>query len=106
MSDIKQFCDRYYDAWNRKDLNAILACIDPGVVFKSPNATTNGRDAFTGPDGAMAALDFYCVQPIGVCPTAERLALKNGLVVDDELFFDTRPFEALARARAAAQGKQ
>ena len=54
MSDIKQFCDRYYDAWNRKDLNAILACIDPGVVFKSPNATTNGRDAFTGPDGAMA----------------------------------------------------
>ena len=60
MTDIKQFCDRYYDAWNRKDLNAILACIDPGVVFKSPNATTNGRDAF----------------------------------------------EALARARAAAQGKQ
>lgn len=75
MSDIKQICERYYDAWNRKDLNAILACVDPGVAFKSPNATTTGRDAyaaaaqrflrlvervevrhtFTAPEGAMAA---------------------------------------------------
>jgi hypothetical protein len=40
---------------------------------------------------AMAAVDFYCIQPIGLCPTAERIALQNGLIVEDELFFDTRP---------------
>lgn len=124
-SDTQRLCNRYYDAWNRKDLDAILTCVDPTVIFKSPNATTQGRDAyataarkflalvehievrhlFPASDGAMAAVDFYCVQPIGICPTAERIALKNGLIVADELFFDPRPFEAFARAHAA-QGKQ
>ena len=119
-------CDRYYTAWQRKDLNAILACLHPDIVFKSPTATTNGRDAyaqgaqrflplvervevrwtFVEPDGAMIAVDFHCIQPIGLCRTAERLGLKDGLIIDDELFFDARPFEALSRSKAAPQGKQ
>ena len=41
-----------------------------------------------------------------VAPTTRRSALALlALGVEDELFFDARPFEAFARARAAAQGK-
>jgi hypothetical protein len=124
-SAVHDLCDRYFAAWQRKDLNAILACLHPDIVFKSPTATTKGRDAYAqgaqrflplvervevrrtyvAPDGAMIAVDFHCIQPIGLCPTAERLGLKDGLIIDDELFFDSRPFEALARSKAGPPGK-
>jgi hypothetical protein len=122
---VRELCERYFTAWQHKDLDGILRCLHPDVAFKSPNATTQGRDAyaaaarrflplidrievrntFTSPVAAMAAVDFYCIQPIGVCPTAELMALKDGLIAEDELFFDARPFEALARARAAQGSK-
>jgi len=123
---IRQLCDRYYSAWQHKDLNAILSCLHADVTFKTPTASTKGRDAyaagaqrflplvervevrktFVSSTGAMIAVDFYCVQPVGLCPTAERIEVKDGLILEDELFFDPRPFEALARAKAAAQSKQ
>jgi len=122
----RELCERYYRAWQHKDLDRILGCLHPDVTFKSPNAKTQGRDAyaagakrffslverlevrstFTAADAAMAAVDFYCIQPIGICPTAERMALKDGLIIEDELFFDARPFEALARTKVARQGSK
>ena len=119
----RELCERYYDAWQQKNLEEILGCVHPEIAFKSPNATTRGRDAyaaaakrflplvdrvevrqtFTDTDAAMVAVDFHCIQPVGLCPTAERMKLRDGLIVEDELYFDPRPFEALARARAAAQ---
>jgi hypothetical protein len=33
------------------------------------------------------------------------MAFKDALIVEDQLFFDTRPFEALTRANAAAKQK-
>lgn len=112
--------ERYYVGWQKKDLPAILACLHEEILFKSPNSTSHGKDAyaaatqrffpliesielrrqFVEDEGAMCALDFHCVAPIGNCPTAERLVFKDGLIVEDELFFDARPFEAFARARA------
>ena len=120
---VRELCERYYDAWQHKNLQGILGCVHPQIAFKSPNATTQGRDAyaaaarrflplvdrvevrktFTDTDAAMVAVDFHCIQPVGPCPTAERMKLRDGLIVEDELYFDPRPFEALARARAAAQ---
>jgi hypothetical protein len=120
---IPKLVDRYYAVWQRKDLPGILACLHPDVVFKSPNSTTNGKDAyavgakqflslvdrvelrnaFYSADGAMTATDYYCIQPIGLLTIAERMAFRDGLIVEDQLFFDTRPFEALVRARAAAK---
>src|SRR5437588_376270 len=102
VDSVRRLCDRYYAAWQQKDLNAILACLDSEVVFKSPTATTKGRDAyaagakrfltlvdriavrktFVAPDGAMIAVDFYCAQPIGLCPTAERIRMKDDLIVE------------------------
>lgn len=121
MSDsVQNLCERYYSAWQRKDLDAILGCLHPDVVFRSPNAYTTGREAYTAAtrrflplvtrvdlrgtfvahDAAMAALNFYCIQPIGVSPVAELIGVKNGLIAEDEIFFDPRPFEAFARAAA------
>lgn len=126
QDSIRQICKRYYTAWQQKDLEGILACLHPDVAFKSPNSTTQGREAyaagarrflslvdrievqrtFIDGDAAMVAVDFHCVQPIGLCPTAERMTLKDGLIIEDELYFDARPFEALAKARGAAQGSK
>jgi hypothetical protein len=117
---VQNLCERYYAAWQRKDLDAILGCLDPDVVFISPNATSRGRDAyaaatrrflplvtrvelrgtFVAHEGAMAALDFHCIEPIGISPVAELIGVKNGLIAQDQIYFDPRPFEAFARAHA------
>jgi|SRR5580658_7911048 hypothetical protein len=126
MADsIPKLVEQFYDGWQRKDLAAIVACLHPDIVFKSPNSITRGKDAyaegarqflslvdrvelrnaFYSADGAMTATDYYCIQPIGLFPIAERMAFKDALIVEDQLFFDTRPFEALTRANAAAKQK-
>jgi hypothetical protein len=121
MAETEIACADYLDAWARKDLDAIGARIYHDVVFKSPTASTTGRAAylaatarfltmveqvvvrgrFVSGDRAMFAYDFVCHAPVGVCPTAELIRVEDGLVRESEIFFDARPFEALARARAA-----
>ncbi len=124
---VRKVSESYLEAWKSKDIDGILRFLHPEIAFRSPNASTKGRDAyaagarrflamfdsvdtramFVSGDRAMFALDFHCIQPIGLCPTAELIALRDGLIVDDQLFFDARPFEALMRAKAAAgSGKQ
>ena len=120
---LRDLCERYYSAWQQKNLEGILGCLHPDIAFKSPNGTMQGRDAyaaaarrflslvdrievrktFTAANAAMVAVDFYCIEPIGLCPTAERLELRDGLIVEDELYFDTAPFAAMARARATVE---
>jgi hypothetical protein len=53
-------------------------------------------------DRAMFAYDFICRDPIAVCRTAELLRFTDGLILDIELFFDARPFEAMQRTQAAS----
>jgi len=118
---IEEVSKAYIDAWARKDLDGIAAHVHPQVHFRSPNADTTGRAAyvaavarmlpllegidvraqFVSGDSAMFVYDFICRAPIGICRTAELLRFEDGLVRESEVFFDPRPFEALARARAA-----
>jgi hypothetical protein len=118
---IADVCARYANAWQRKDLDAIAALIHSEIHFKSPTAETEGRDTyvsatarflpliervavraqFISGDRAMFAYDFVCRDPIGVCPTAELVRVENDLIRESEVFFDARPFEALARGQAA-----
>lgn len=118
---ITEACTKYVDAWKRRDLDAISALVHPEIKFKSPTATTEGRDKylaatarflplllrvdvraqFTSSEGAMVAYDFVCADPIGSCPTAELIHFRDGLVRESEVFFDARPFETFARAQAA-----
>jgi hypothetical protein len=114
-------CVAYLDAWSRKDLEGIAACLHPKVHFKGPMQELNGREAvlestrrifpllerlevraqFISGARAMFAYDFICRAPIGVCRTAELVRFEDGLIRDTEIFFDARPFEALQRAQAA-----
>ena len=118
-SSIEAVCSAYLDAWTRKDLQGIAACLHPDVHFKGPMQELNGRDdvlasaqriflllerfetraRFVSRDRAMFAYDFVCGDPIGVCPTAELVRFEDGLVRDIQLFFDARPFEAFQRAQ-------
>jgi ketosteroid isomerase-like protein len=113
--------EAYLDAWSRKDAPAIAALVAAGVTFKGPMAQTEGVAPFMAAVGAMfpllrrierralfvtdasvlAVCDFVCAEPIGACRTAEMLSIEDGRIVASEVFFDARPFEALARARCA-----
>jgi len=46
---------------------------------------------FRGPSDVDYNMDFG--EPIGVCRVAALMTFKDGLIVRNELFFDTRPFE-------------
>jgi hypothetical protein len=42
-----------------------------------------------------------CCDPIGRCPTAELVRVQDGLIRESQVFFDARPFEAMARGQTA-----
>lgn len=115
---------RYADAWARRDLDAILACMHPSVKFTGPNVSADGRDAYRASTQrflglvqqvkvrasvenkgeAMLAYDFICRQPIGTSAVAELVTIKDGLIATSEIFFDTAPFAAFAQQQKAAAG--
>ena len=112
--------NKYLEGWKTKDANAIAACVHPEVTFTGPMSTSQGRDAFvagaarmfpmlrehrvrsilTNRDQAMFVYDFVCIEPIGVCRTAEFVTLQDGLIGSVEIFFDARPFEKLMQSQA------
>jgi hypothetical protein len=111
-------CVRYMDAWKRKDLTTIAACLHPELHFLGPMLETQSKQAFldstarilpalvrfepratfVARDRAMFAYDFVARDPIGLCRTAELVMLRDGLIARIELFYDARPFEAARRA--------
>jgi hypothetical protein len=119
---IEQLSEDYLKAWSARDLQTLAALLHADIEFRSPNAQTRGREAYLaavgrmlpllirldvharlhGPASAMFVYDFVCREPIGAVRTAERVCIEDGLIRDSEVFFDPRPFEALAQARAAA----
>jgi hypothetical protein len=50
------------------------------------------RTAFGSRDQAMLAYDMHFAAPIGVCRAAALMTFKDGPIVRNEIFFDTRPF--------------
>jgi ketosteroid isomerase-like protein len=109
----------YADAWGRKDLDAIVACMDTHVHFVGPNVKADGRDAYRAStelflklvervevrahlrqgNRAMLAYNFICRAPIGTSPVAELVHIADGRIRSSEIFFDTAPFAAFARAQ-------
>lgn len=113
--------ERYVAAWEARDLTAICACMAPTVSFIGPNVSASdqrgyerstarflrlvervkARAVLQRGDAAMIAWDFGCVAPIGVSAVAELVRIEGGLIVSDEIFFDTAPFATLSRPGAA-----
>ncbi len=52
---------------------------------------------FSSGEQAMLTYDLECSPPIGTVRTAALMTFKDGLIVRNELFFDPRPFEKVAR---------
>jgi ketosteroid isomerase-like protein len=115
----KDLVATYAAAWARKDLDAIVACMDEGVQFVGPNVKADGRAAYRASterfltlvervdvrvfmrsgNRAMLAYDFVCRDPIGTSPVAELVHISGGRILNSEIFFDTAPFAASARAQ-------
>lgn len=111
--------EAYLQAWDKKDLEAIAKYLHPEVHFIGPMTETTGkekflqsakrifgllkrlevRSKFAAGDQAIFTYDFICVDPIGVCRTAELITFKDGLISMIELFFDARPFEKLMQSQ-------
>ncbi len=51
------------------------------------------RSRFVSGDQATFTCDLICIDPIGVCHTAELMTFKDGFSGGIELFFDATPFE-------------
>lgn len=124
-SKVHDIVGRYADAWKRRDLDAIVACMAADVRFVGPNVKADGAAAYRAStqrflnlvqrvelracvrrgNEAMLAYDFVCRDPIGVSPVAELVTLAGNRIVRSEIFFDTAPFAAFAQAQqSAAQG--
>jgi hypothetical protein len=118
----KNLAARYLEAWRSKDIEALARVVGEQIRFVSPTASSTGRPAYLAaatkffplysaltiraiiaePGRAMVAYDLNCVPPIGACPTAELLTIADGLIVASDVYFDARPFAALAQ-RAGKQ---
>ena len=116
--------DTYVDAWRRRDLDAIVACMHPELRFEAPTGSLRGiadyrkataqflalvrsaglRAKLISGDQAMLAFDFICVPPIGTSRVADLVTFRAGKIAVSELFFDTAPFKAFAEARRASAG--
>jgi hypothetical protein len=64
------------------------------------------RGQFFAGERAVLIYDFVCHEPIGISRTAEMVRFKDGLLIDTELFFDARPFEAMQKAMASRNKAQ
>jgi len=105
--------EAYYKAMNDKDLSAMRRQLHPDVRLVTPMEDLAGKAAvleaakrlvnliksievhakFESEDQAMLTYDMDFGEPIGVCRVAALMTFKDGLIVRNELFFDTRPFE-------------
>ena len=116
----EELVTRYVRAWSEKNADALGAVTSTDMRFTSPTANTEGREAYlaaarrffplysqlqlraklVGNGQAMIAYDLDCIPPIGRCPTAELLVLRDGAIASSEIFFDARPFAALMAAKS------
>jgi ketosteroid isomerase-like protein len=61
MSDLRALIDRYNDAWNRHDVDAIIAIHAPGMVFENHTAgeRAEGEQVRGFEDGLIKRKDVY-----------------------------------------------
>jgi hypothetical protein len=101
----------YYAAMVAKDFDEMGKYLDPDVQLLSPFGKTIGKQAvldaarrstplsitiraqFGSQDQVMLAYDWEFNEPIGMLRAAALITFKDGLIVNNELFFDTSSFK-------------
>jgi len=105
--------EAYYKAMADKDTSGMERRLHPDVLLVTPMEQLRGKAAvleaakrlmnliksievrakFESEDQAMLTYNMDFGEPIGVCRAAALMTFKDGLIVRNEIFFDTRPFE-------------
>ncbi|MDO8953296.1 MAG: nuclear transport factor 2 family protein [Gammaproteobacteria bacterium] len=103
----------YYRAMNDKDLSEVAKYLHPEVTLLSPLAEVLGKDAalaaakgfcslikkltiraqFSAQDQVMLAFDVDFPAPIGTLRSAVLMTFKDGLIKNNEMFYDPRAIE-------------
>jgi hypothetical protein len=102
----------YYKAMADKDLAGMARRLHLDVRLVTPMEELTGKEAvleaakrllplinsiqvrgkFGSEDQAMLTYDMDFAAPIGVCRAAALMTFKDGLIMRNEIFFDSRPF--------------
>jgi ketosteroid isomerase-like protein len=103
----------YYMAMNEKNVEKMAEQLHANVELISPMDQIKGRDAVLeaaqklfklvkgieirtkifDAEHAVLTYDMKFDEPIGNCRTAAVMTFRDGLIVRNELFFDTAPFK-------------
>jgi ketosteroid isomerase-like protein len=103
----------YYMAMNDKDLDGMAQQLHANVELVSPMDHIRGKDKVLeaaeklfkpvksieiyskifDADHVVLTYDMKFDEPIGNCRTAAVMTFRDGLIVRNELFFDTAPFK-------------
>lgn len=105
-----EIAQAYYAAMVAKDNAEMGKYLHLDVQLLSPFGTTIGRDnvlaaasksaplsitiraKFSSEDCVMLAYDWKFGEPLGLLRAAALITFKDGLIIHNELFFDTRQF--------------
>jgi ketosteroid isomerase-like protein len=89
--NVRELIERYNDAWNRHDLDAICALHAPGMVFENHTAVERAEgDAVRGhiagifasfPDLSFSTRALRCADDFAVCEWTAR-ATRDGRLVE------------------------
>lgn len=105
--------EAYYQAVNDKDIARVEAFIHPDIRFVGPMMMAEGKDkympmlrsfitmfksitirnVFEKDDKEMVVYDLNCMPPMGSVRAAALFTIKDGLISEIELFYDTNPFQ-------------
>ncbi|HEY0237398.1 MAG TPA: nuclear transport factor 2 family protein [Friedmanniella sp.] len=113
MSDPRQLSETYFRAWKEHDWDALRAVLAPGVTFRGPLGSADGRDeCLTGLQGMATMMSDVVVLQRFVegadsltwfelhtadappLPTASWQHTEDGLIVAIQATFDPRPLFA------------
>lgn len=112
MKSKQQIARDYYEAMGKKDLDALASMLDEGVEFKAPLGKASGKEALLEStqnfmkifdqmkivhvmaegEQAIVVYDVQCNEPIGLVRSVALMKIREGLVTDVQLIYDTRPF--------------
>ena len=102
--------EAYYAAMVEKNITKMGKYLHSDIQLIGPFGKTIGKQAvleaagkstplsitirakFGSEDQVMLAYDWEFNEPIGILRAAALMTFRNGLIVNNELFFDTRPF--------------
>lgn len=111
----KTLAEAFYKAFAEKNSEAMEQHLHPDVELQSPLSTLQGKTAYleavksflpffntitihkTFADGhhAVIVYDMDCADPIGLSRAAAFVTFQDGLIIRNELFHDTTPFQKL-----------